>query len=175
MVFENLPRSYLVKKCKYDPNKQRHQTKTPGEALGVQRSFLELLWEHFSQLVRTEQDWIGAILLHLFFIILSYCIFSLQGLFDKHFARSRLNDKDFVVYDDIPKDLCDICKASWWCLLGVRKVFSFFWSFLALRYCMPVLLVTISLPCTGDMEGPQPWQAPLPQEHPVWGAPNRPI
>ena len=52
MVFEHLPRSYLVQKCKHALNKLRHFTKTPGDqASGVQCSFKKLLEEHFSEQV----------------------------------------------------------------------------------------------------------------------------
>ena len=54
MVFNSLPRSYLVKNCKQNLNSKCHLTKTPGEVPGVQRSFKELLQEHILELVRTE-------------------------------------------------------------------------------------------------------------------------
>ena len=51
MIFHELPRSYLVRQCKYDLNTMCHLTRTPGRTPGVQCSFKELLREQIQDLV----------------------------------------------------------------------------------------------------------------------------
>lgn len=54
MVFNELPRSYLVKQCKHNLNEMSHLTVTPGKSPGVQTSFKELLREQMLDLVSTQ-------------------------------------------------------------------------------------------------------------------------
>lgn len=54
MVFNELPRSYLVKQCKHNLNEMSHLTVTPGKSPGVQTSFKELLREQILDLVSTQ-------------------------------------------------------------------------------------------------------------------------
>ena len=51
MIFDGLPRSYLVKQCKSNLNAMCHLTVTPGTSPGVQTSFKELLREQITDLV----------------------------------------------------------------------------------------------------------------------------
>ena len=54
MVFNELPRSYLVKQCKHNLNEMSHLTVTPRKSPGVQTSFKELLREQILDLVSTQ-------------------------------------------------------------------------------------------------------------------------
>ena len=54
MIFDGLPRSYLVKQCKSNLNTMRHLTPTPGKSPGVQTSFKELLREQILDLVSIQ-------------------------------------------------------------------------------------------------------------------------
>ena len=54
MVFNELPRSYLVKQCKHNLKEMSHLTVTPGKSPGVQTSFKELLREQILDLVSTQ-------------------------------------------------------------------------------------------------------------------------
>ena len=54
MVFNELPRSYLVKQCKHNLNEMSHLTVAPGKSPGIQTSFKELLREQMLDLVSSQ-------------------------------------------------------------------------------------------------------------------------